>query len=124
MRTPLAIAAVLTGLVLWTVPAMAADVHRTIITAEKDVPTGPRICLFSQNGKRAETPPTDVADVEAPPPVVATNEATVQNAATPAKVEVAQSEPVAREQTPKEPNPPQTPNKVCDTDATTPAPHG
>jgi hypothetical protein len=127
MRTPLAIAAVLTGLVLWTAPAMAADAHRAIVTAEKDVPTGPRICLFSQNGKRAEPSPVDeVEKIEPPRPAAASAAGAVptQEAATPPELEVAQSESETGDKASKEPQTPQATNRVCDTDATASAPHG
>jgi hypothetical protein len=127
MRTPLAIAAVLTGLVLWIAPAMAADAHRPIVTAEKDVPTGPRICLFSQNGKRAEPSPVDeVEKVEPlqPATVSASNVTARQEAATLPDVEIAQSELAPSEKASKEPQTPQVTNRVCDTDATATAPHG
>jgi hypothetical protein len=127
MRTLLAIAAALTGLVLSTAPAMAADAQRAIVTAEKDVPTGPRICLFSQNGKRAEPAPVDEAGKVEPPvsaaPVVAGNDTPAREAAAPPAVEVAQREPDANDKTSKLETP-QTPNRVCDTDAPTTAPHG
>jgi hypothetical protein len=127
MRTPLAIAAVLTGLAVWTAPAVAADAHRPIVTAEKDVPTGPRICLFSQSGKRAEPSPVDEAGKVEPPSstgVSADNATARQDATTPAKGEIAQSEPAPSEQASKEPPTSQTTNRVCDTDATASAPHG
>jgi hypothetical protein len=125
MRTPLAIAAVLSGLILWTAPAMAADAQRAIVTAEKDVPTGPRICLFSQNGKRAEPSQVDEAEKvgspQSAPDVVAGKDTPPQEAATPPAVEVAQREPDANEKASKLETP-QTANRVCDTDAT--VPHG
>jgi hypothetical protein len=72
MRTLLAIAAMLIGAVLWTAPAAAHGSHGAaagqpvkLADAEKELGTGPRICLFSQNGKRAEPTPNDVAKVEA-----------------------------------------------------------
>jgi len=71
MRTLLAIAGVLIGLVLWTSPASAHGSHRApgdkpLVVAEKELAPAPRICLFSQNGARAEPAPDDVTKIEPP----------------------------------------------------------
>ena len=131
MRTLLAIAGVITGLVLWTVPAMAHDaqgaaVDKPIVTAEKDLPTGPRICLFSQNGKRAEPAPADSSEqVEGPHDVRPASDHAQREAAAPTKVEVAQREPEKDAKGETVALAPKTPERVCDTDTTTPAaPHG
>lgn len=131
MRTLIAIAGLLTGLVPWTPPASAHDAHRMvadkpIVTAEKDVPAGPRICLFSQNGKHAEPTPGDGAseveqrrDHAAQP---AREDAHREAAAQP-KPEVAQSPPEndASTQPPEQ----KAAERVCDTDTTAPVlPHG
>lgn len=131
MRRSLAIAGVLTGLVLWTAPATAHDAQRTtvdkpMVTAEKDLPTGPRICLFSQNGKRAEPAPTNSTEqVEGPPDTRPVNDHAPPEAAAPAKVEVAQDQPDKDAKGQAVAAAPETPDRVCDTYVTTPAaPHG
>ena len=131
MRTSLAIAGVITGLVLWTAPAMAHDalpaaVEKPIVTAEKDLPTGPRICLFSQNGKRNEPTPADSTEqVEEPHDVRPASDQAQRDEAAPAKVEVAQREPEKNAKGEAVALAPKTPERVCDTDTTTPAaPHG
>jgi hypothetical protein len=135
MRTLLAIAGLLTGLVLWTAPAMAHDAHRMaadkpIVTAEKDVPTGPRICLFSQNGKRADPAPGESTEqLESPQNNAAplANNDSHQEAAAPLKIEVAQSPPGndATVETSQQPSDRQPADRVCDTDIAAPVPpHG
>lgn len=71
MRTLLAIAAMLIGLVLVAAPASAHGPHGvaidkpvTLAEAEEERAPGPRVCLFSQNGKRAEPAPNKVAEAE------------------------------------------------------------
>jgi len=127
MRTSFAMAAVLTAFVLWTAPAMAADTQRPVVTAEKDVPTGPRICLFSQNGKRAEPAPAPEAEKIEPAQseaVSASTEPAPQQAAMPAAIEVAQGDVETNEIAPTHSQTPPAPNRHCDTDAAAPAPHG
>ncbi|MDZ4866544.1 MAG: hypothetical protein SGI91_04420 [Alphaproteobacteria bacterium] len=129
MRAPFAIAAVLAGLVLWTAPAMAHDAQRaagkSIVTAEKDLPTGPRICLFSQNGKRAEPSPDSSEQIEPRDDARPAGDNAEHEAAAPAKIEVANDE--SRKDAKAEAPAPtrQASERVCDTDVTTPAaPHG
>lgn len=131
MRRSLAVAGVLTGLVLWTAPAMAhgaqrAAVDKPIVTAEKDLPTGPRICLFSQNGKRAEPAPTDSTEqVEAPHDTRPVSDHAPPEATAPVKVEVAQDQPDKNTKGEAVAAAPEASDRVCDTHVTTPAaPHG
>lgn len=101
MRTLLVIAGALTGLVLSTAPALAVEAHlaatdKPVVTAEKDLPTGPRICLFSQNGRRAEPAPDNDADRVEPPPTKASQPVTEDKdhqASAQKKLDVAQSTP-------------------------------
>lgn len=132
MRTLLAIAGVLTGLVLWTMPALAHGVvaDKPIVTAEKDVPAGPRICIFSQNGKRAEPAPGD-GDEQVEPPrdnaAQPVSDDSHRDTAAPAKLEVAQSQPEndAKVEASQQPSASQAADRVCDTDVTAPVPpHG
>ncbi len=135
MRTLLATAGVLTGLVLSTTPALAIDAHpavsdKPVVTAEKDLPTGPRICLFSQNGRRAEPASDNDAGKVEPLPDKASQPATEDKhhqAAAQRKLDVAQIKPEtdAKHGAPPQAASRQVTDRVCDTDAS-PAvpPHG
>ena len=135
MRTLIAIAGLSAGLVFWTAPAMAhgrqhAVADKPIVTAEKGVPTGPRICLFSQNGNRAEPAPgaADAGEVDPPRdnPDQPVGDDAHRVAATPAKLEVAQSQPQdeAKADAPQQPTR-QGADRVCDRDVAAPVPpHG
>lgn len=68
MRAPLALIAMVTGLTVLAAPPAAHSaepVAKPVVTA-KDMRTGPRICIFSNNGKRVDAPAGDDTTIELP----------------------------------------------------------
>jgi hypothetical protein len=109
-------------------------VDKPVTVAEKDLAPGPRICLFSQNGARAEPAPEDAAKVEPPheadPAHDATDhshpigEDTHHQKAAHGALDVAHSQDHSDEKREalQQPEAPQSAERVCGIDVTPPVP--
>lgn len=139
MRMLLAIAGLLAALVLWTAPALAHGSHRapadkSVTVAEKELAPAPRICLFSQNGARAEPAPDADMKIkpshEADPTHDATDhshpigEDTHHQKAAHGALDVAHSQDQTDEKREilQQPEAPQSTERVCGIDVTPPVP--